>query len=109
MSKPKRKPRKAKSVAESYAEDVGKMMRDKVNQLADDWGDTEMLVADGFDPAIVGVTEGPSPVVVYDFDECVNVLIFRDGMTEEDALEHMSFNVTGAYVGDRTPIFIKLL
>jgi hypothetical protein len=30
-------------------------------------------------------------------------------MTEEDAIEHMSFNVTGAYVGPRTPLFIRFI
>jgi hypothetical protein len=70
----------------------------------------EILVADGLDAAIIGVTEGVSePVVAYDYDKCVEIFRIRDGMTEEDALEHMSFNVTGAYVGPRTPIFIRFL
>ena len=29
-------------------------------------------------------------------------------MTAEDAYEHMSFNVTGAWCGEHTPIFIHL-
>jgi len=85
----------------------GKTMRRLVDDYADNLGDGEMLVADGFDAAILGVTEACEPVVVYDWDKCVELL--RKDMSEEDAIEHMSFNVTGAYVGPRTPIFIRLL
>jgi hypothetical protein len=28
-------------------------------------------------------------------------------MSEEDALEHFSYNVSGAYVGDKTPIWCQ--
>lgn len=85
----------------------GKTMRRLVDDFADNLGDGEMLVADGFDAAIIGVTEACEPTVVYDWDKCVELL--RKDMSEEDAIEHMSFNVTGAYVGPRTPIFIRLL
>lgn len=85
----------------------GKTMRRLVDDYADNLGDGEMLVADGFDAAIIGVTEACEPTVVYDWDKCVELL--RKDMSEEDALEHMSFNVTGAYVGKRTPLFIRLL
>ena len=86
----------------------GKRLRAIVDDFADNLGDGEMLVADGFDAAILGITEDSEPTVVYDWDMCVEILRVRDGMTEEDAIEHMSFNVTGAYVGSRTPLFIRL-
>jgi hypothetical protein len=28
-------------------------------------------------------------------------------MSEEDALEHFDFNVSGAYVGEKTPIYVE--
>jgi hypothetical protein len=28
-----------------------------------------------------------------------------EGMSEEDAMEHFSYNVSGAYVGEKTPIW----
>jgi hypothetical protein len=83
----------------------GKAMRKIVDDFADNYGDEELLVADGFDAAIIGITEGMEPVVAYDWDKCVEIL--RKDMSEEDAIEYMSFNVTGAYVGPRTPIFIR--
>ena len=91
-------------------ENHGKALREAVAEYADNLGEgDEMLCADGFEAAILGVTESSEPVVVYDWDECVRILRVRDDMTEEDAIEHMSFNVTGAYVGPRTPIFIRFI
>jgi hypothetical protein len=84
----------------------GELMRKLVDEHADNQGE-ELLVADGFDAAILGITESGELVVVYDWDKCVELL--RKDMSEEDALEHMSFNVTGAYVGSKTPIFIRFL
>jgi len=68
----------------------------------------EMMKADGFDDAVIGVAERCShgSVIVYDFDKCVEILMERDGMTDDDAMEHMSYNVTGAYVGEGTPFFL---
>tara|TARA_R110002153_G_scaffold21867_1_gene72457 strand:+ start:197 stop:460 length:264 start_codon:yes stop_codon:yes gene_type:complete len=67
--------------------------------------DNECLIADGFDDALIGISAGMNPVAVYDHDLCVDILM-KGGMTDEDAVEHMNFNVTGAYVGDKTPVFV---
>lgn len=66
------------------------------------------ITADGFDAAIIGVTDSGDVRVVYDYETCIRVLM-ADDMSEEDAIEHMSFNVMGAYVGEQTPIFIRTL
>ena len=65
------------------------------------------LYADGFDAALIGhtTTQGGVQVAVYDYGERVDVLMEEEELTWEDAIEHMEFNVTGAYVGPRTPIF----
>ena len=47
-------------------------------------------------------------VAVYDYDVCVQILMERDSMTIEDAVEWMEYNVVGSYVGDKTPVFISL-
>tara|TARA_Y100001938_G_scaffold52558_1_gene73541 strand:+ start:28 stop:282 length:255 start_codon:yes stop_codon:yes gene_type:complete len=66
----------------------------------------EALFADGFDDAVIGVdTYGR---VVYDYDKCVDILMEEDDDLEYiDAIEHMDYNVTGAYVGEFTPLFIR--
>ena len=68
-----------------------------------------MLKADGFEAATVGKVYDlatSSERLVYSFEQCVGILIKRDGMTSDEAIEYMEFNVTGAYVGYGTPLFI---
>jgi len=64
-----------------------------------------------FDEAIVGIADriGMSPVVVYDTTKLIDILCERDGMDREEATEFYEFNILGAYVGERTPMFISLL
>ena len=71
----------------------------------------DALLADGFDDAIIGIgnVACSQPVVVYDKDTCVNILVDRDGMSEEDAWEYLDYNTFGAYVGENSPIFITKL
>lgn len=68
------------------------------------------LLADGFEKAFVGmaVYEGQE-VAVYDIAKCTNVLMKRDKMTLEEAQEYLEFNVTTAWVGKGTPIFISVM
>jgi hypothetical protein len=35
----------------------------------------------------------------------IDILMFRDNMTVEDAIEYLEYNVFGAYVGEGTPIY----
>lgn len=67
-----------------------------------------VLTADGHDHAIVGVLVRPDrdAVVVYDIDKVVQGLV-ADGMDWCEAEEHVEYNVTGAYVGPRTPVFVR--
>lgn len=68
----------------------------------------EALLADGFEAAIVGVAERctQSPLVVYDAERCIEILMERDGMSYEDAAEFFEFNTLGAWVGKNTPMFL---
>ncbi len=76
-----------------------------------DWIDgceDALLVADGLDSAIIGVTAyqpGRPQAVVYDYERCVAHFIAQ-GMTDEDAREWMEFNVVGAWHGEQTPIYL---
>jgi len=68
----------------------------------------EALLADGFEDAIIGVAErcGQPTLVVYDCHKCLDILMQRDGMDHEEALEFFMFNTTGAWVGENTPLFM---
>lgn len=82
------------------------MERDLLVELADMYGD--LLIADGFDEAIIGIGErGASPpIMCYDRDLCIKKIMDDDGCSYEDAVEHFEFNVVGAWVGEQTPIFV---
>lgn len=66
------------------------------------------VLFDGYESAIIGVAERCScaPLVVYDADRCVEILMERDGMSEEDARDFFSFNTLGCWAGERTPLFL---
>ena len=67
----------------------------------------ELLVAEGFDGAIVGVTHGPDGGrVVYNAEACVAIVMERDGMSWEEAQEFLEHNTFCAYVGPQSPLYI---
>ena len=76
----------------------------------DDLWDDGVLLADGLAAALLGVTvaSGSRPAVaVYDRARCRAILQERDGMTAEEAEEFLVYNVEGAWVGPRTPLFLE--
>jgi hypothetical protein len=67
-----------------------------------------MLKFDGFNGAILYIGRRfNDEVVVYDYDQCVEILVKRDGMSHDDAIEWMEYNVLGSYLGEQTPIFVS--
>lgn len=66
--------------------------------------------AESYDKCILGVASriGMDDCVAYDRAKVIAGLI-EQGMSEEDAEDFFSFNMAGAYVGTRTPIFIEPL
>ena len=68
----------------------------------------EALTADGYEAAFVGYgyQHGSGALAIYDENKCIQILVKRDGMTEEQAVDFFYFNVKGAFVGDGTPIFM---
>ena len=71
------------------------------------------LLADGFEDALIGMMERFGPqghvlVALYDTRKCIEILMGRDGMTYEGAVECFHFNTLGAYAGPHTPAFATL-
>ena len=67
-----------------------------------------MMIADGFDEAIIGYCydmAAGEDRVIYSFNKCVYIL--KHDMSEEEAIEYMDFNVVGAYMGKKTPLFMR--
>jgi hypothetical protein len=66
----------------------------------------DLLKADGFDEAIIGVVERIGvQAICYDKDKVIKILM-KD-MSEEEAYEYFEFNIGGAWVGEHTPFFLE--
>ena len=70
----------------------------------------EMLIADGLDDAIIGVGArcGQPDIVAYNVEKVLEILVARDEMTYEEALEFYELNIAGAGVGDQTPLWVRV-
>lgn len=68
----------------------------------------DAILAEGFEDAFVGVAErcSQSALVVYDAERCIEILMERDGMDAEGAIECFEYNTLGAYMGENTPLFL---
>lgn len=83
------------------------MTREEIQDL---YPNDELLFADGFDDCIIGVAHGlrlGNPVVAYSMEKVLQSLL--TDMDYDEAREFISFNITGAYMGENTPIYIDLL
>jgi hypothetical protein len=67
-----------------------------------------ILMADGFDEALIGVGRrcGQPDIAVYDESRCISILE-KQGMDHDEAVEYFEFNVVGAWVGPQTPMFVE--
>lgn len=75
--------------------------------MTDEPLDPNTLYADGFEDALIGLGwQRTKLIAIYDYDKCVEILIMREDMTHEEAIEWMEYNVVGSYVGEYTPIFM---
>ena len=95
---------KSKKKPKKKSNPIVKIVRDYVNDI-----DGEMLVADEFAEAFMGVSAqnpGRPMLAVYDYGKCVKILMRNGPMSEEDAVDYIEYNTTGAWHGDRTPIFL---
>jgi hypothetical protein len=72
------------------------------NEIMEIFPEDEFLFADGFDEAIIGVDQ-PSMRLIYSVTKCLIAL--QREMSLEEAREYFEFNVSGAYMGEKTPIW----
>ena len=72
--------------------------------------EADALLADGFEDALIGYSQQfNKTVALYDYDKCIKILMQRDGMDWDSAVEFFEFNTLGAYVGEATPAFATLI
>jgi len=63
------------------------------------------------DKAILGTTltyqDGERiPVFVYSGDQIISILMERDGMEWDEAMDFIDYNIEGAYIGNDTPLLV---
>ena len=68
--------------------------------------DDTFLTVNDMDEAIVGVDVN-SLRLIYSVEKIYEILMRN--MPESDAIEYFDYNISGAYMGDNTPIFAKML
>jgi hypothetical protein len=70
-----------------------------------------MLIADGLDDALIGIGRrcGQPDLAVYSTEKCIQILVERDGMDEDEAREYLEFNTFGAWVDGETPVWVELM
>lgn len=65
------------------------------------------IVLDGLDEAIIGqTTRNGENVLAYSADKIINILVSRDEMEYQEAVEFYEFNIGCLYAGERTPVLI---
>ncbi len=83
-------------------------IRDLISEMAErlEW---EVVLLDGLDDAIAGVSDTPDGfVVVYDLEKCIEILTRDNGGDREAALEWFDFNIRSTEV-EGWPIFLERL
>lgn len=75
-----------------------------IDTIIEHYHDETFLKADNFDEAIIGVDENTMRLI-YSIKKCIEILC--DDMSEEEALEYFQYNVSGAYFGEKTPIWCQ--
>lgn len=69
----------------------------------------DALFVDGLDEALIGYAlRCGTEVALYDAERCIEILITEQGLSEEDAREHFSYDILQSYAGEMTPMFAYL-
>ena len=86
----------------------------KRQEISEDYGDPELLFLSEseYDEAIIGVAHriGQEDVIAYDYNKLCEIV--QKNMNNADimeVMEYVEFNIMGAYVGERTPIFVDVV
>ena len=92
--------------AEDILETIRRHRAERIERLLEVIKDLnpEAVVLDGLDDSIEGYDKDGR--IIYSVYNIIEPLMQRDEMSEEEAWEHYSFNIEGAYLGEYTPIFL---
>ena len=74
--------------------------------ILENWPDEQFTIADGFDEAVIGV-DVVGERIIYSVQKVIDILMERDGMDEQDAIDWYEYNMQSTYVGEHTPIWCE--
>lgn len=85
-------------------------LRERINEILLQQ-DENALLMDGFDEALLGFSQRINEplLAVYSYSKMMDLLMERDGMTDEEAMEYIDYNCVGSWVGEQTPIIVMPL
>ena len=65
------------------------------------------IIAKGFEAAYLGFSIGDGIRAIYDYDECIAVLINNHSFTYDDAETHLLDDVIAASNQENSPVFVR--
>lgn len=77
-----------------------------LDSILERYRDEEFLKVDGFDSAIIGVDE-ISLRLIYSKKAILEILMYEHDMDELESIEYYDYNISGAYMGEKTPIYME--
>ena len=77
-----------------------------LEQIYNMYPNEEFMCYGGFEDAVVGVYDSTPKRLILSSSKCLLILMDRYGLDYELALEDFHFNVTSAYIGEQTPLFV---
>lgn len=83
---------------------INKMKNTTLDDIVETFPDEEILKADGFDKAVIGI-ELDTMRLIYSKLKCIEVIMLTSDLSYDEAIEFLDFNVFGSYVGELTPIW----
>lgn len=67
----------------------------------------EAMVCMGFEVAYIGPTVAEKPVAVYDYDACIEIIMDKSDIKEDDATAYFYYNTLMHCVGRNSPVFVR--
>lgn len=74
--------------------------------ILENWPDEQFTIADGFDEAVIGV-DVVGERIIYSVQKVIDILMERDDMDEQEAIDWYEYNMQSTYVGEHTPIWCE--
>ena len=74
--------------------------------ILENWPDEQLVIADDFDEAVIGI-DVVGERIIYSVQKVIDILMERDGMDEQEAIDWYEYNMQSTYVGEHTPIWCE--